>query len=145
MYTRPYFQIFHYLFQKPIFFQKLMNFSLKNHWNLDTSLITDFRPKLYFGKNELCSILTWITLFFSRVFSWVWKHFSLQSINQDPRVVQMDHSWKNISLLWKLISHWKRFYHKEKEHFFKKGKTIEWKGKKNYHSAHCVIYQLLAY
>ena len=35
---------------------------------------------------------------------------SCNSGNQDPRVVQMDHSWKNISLLWKLISLWKRFY-----------------------------------
>ena len=34
--------------------------------------------------------------------------------NQDPRVVQMDHSWKNISLLWKLISLWKHFYRGEK-------------------------------
>ena len=28
-------------------------------------------------EKKLCSILTWITQFFSRVFSWVWKQFSL--------------------------------------------------------------------
>ena len=31
--------------------------------------------------------------------------------------MQRDHSWKNISLLWKLISLWKRFYRGEKGHF----------------------------